>query len=332
MEEIGFPVHAQARLAVFRPDLQRAQGEIGLHAVLRRLDLRLVKIGVLRRPEAGRLQRQRRAAPRKGLLQHALRRPDAHDALLYALRKQADAVSLRFSADRADILLRHALQPDGLPQTGYRRIPHSAAPASLLAVGQNVGLKPVGHADKQDVFLLQGVRNVEGKGLIAAGMRAERRTVQPDLRDLIRRAEVQQHAPPHKARGQEEAAPVVQRPVPGKLLMHAGEQRLRREGDADRAVITLRKARGVAHGKFPHPVEVEIRIPAQRGAGILLPRIAGQRPARLRPKFSEFPHAVPPLFSSGETQGRAPAKAPPPRGRRQGKWFRWGGRTPCRRH
>ena len=215
VEEIGFPVQAQARLAVFRPDLQRAQGEIGLHAVLRRLDLRLVKIGILRRPEAGRLQRQRRAAPLEGLLQHALRRPDAHDALLHALRKQADAVSLRFSADRADILLRHALQPDGLPQAGYRRIPHSAAPASLLAVGQNVGLQPVGHADEQDVFLPQGVRNVEGEGLIAAGMRAERRTVQPDLRDLIRRAEVQQHAPPHKARGQEEAAPVVQRPVPG---------------------------------------------------------------------------------------------------------------------
>ena len=78
-----------------------------------------------------------------------------------------------------------------------------------------MGLQPVGHADEQDVFLPQGVRNVEGEGLIAAGMRAERRTVQPDLRDLIRRAEVQQHAPPHKAHRQEEAAPVVQRPVPG---------------------------------------------------------------------------------------------------------------------
>ena len=184
--------------------------------------------------------------------------------------------------------LRHALEPDGLPDAGHRRIPDAAALVLLLAVGQNVIGKMVLHAHEQGVFVLQAVRDVEGEGKIAARVAANRRAVDPDLCDLVDRAEVQQHAAAHEALRQAEAAAVPQRRLLGEDLVDAGQQRLRREGDADGPVEGGGRFGG--RGEIPQAVQIEIGVAPQRGAGIFLPRcVRHSAPAR-RPKIAECLH------------------------------------------
>ena len=129
--------------------------------------------------------------------------------------------------------LRHGLQPNRLPNAGHRGVPHPMGTPVLLAVGVVMG-QGVHRLDLQAVLPgAQHLGNVGGKGQIAPLVAHHALPVQPDLRHLVHRPEVE-HCPPsrrHKALRQGKGGFIAQH-LP-RLSRPAGQGSLGRPGNLD---------------------------------------------------------------------------------------------------
>ena len=101
----------------------------------------------------------------------------------------------------------------------------------LLAAGKGNGVRVVAHGDGQGVLTLpQQLRDVKGKGGVAACVRSREQTVDVHPRPLVHRPEMQQR--PHARLFFERQRPPVPEHLPRpERLPHAGQRRFRREGD-----------------------------------------------------------------------------------------------------
>ena len=132
------------------------------------------------------------------------------------------------------------LEPDRLPDAGRAVVPDRVRlglPVLLAArLGQVVRI--VFGPDDQHVLrrrASQGRGDVGGERRVAALVRGDKQTVDPDLRPVIDRAEVEQHAAAPSASCGRESPPIPDHRVETGLADAAG-RRFRRERDDDRPV------------------------------------------------------------------------------------------------
>ena len=275
--EEGGVVQSEHLVAVQLHIRELAHGKIALHAILAAGDVQRVEIGIVRRPgaEAGERNDAHAAlcpAPGdKAAVRSAHVARDGGAALERSLQLDAHArlVKLRCDAKALYIDLRHALEPDRLPDAALRGVPHAAALIALLAVGERGIVGIVAHRHAEDVLpLAQKTRDVRGKRPVAAGVLRGGNAVYEHLRDLIYRAEMQQHARFLKSLRQREAAAVMEVFVLRRAARSAGERRFRRERHDDLAVPDLRLVAGRRDGIVPYAVEIIKALPPQLRAGI----------------------------------------------------------------
>ena len=274
--EIWLSVQAQA-LHALGVGLHREtpHGEIALHPVLAQRQAELIEIGVLRRPEMHLIpQPEQCRRPGVKVIGHAVYERTAgalavHEELHRAL------VHMRRYIQRADVLLRHALAPHRLPDAAHGRIPDAAGLELLLAAGVIALVRVVRHAHDELVGLALGIqqlRDVSGKAEETAAVRAGLTAVHPDMRRLVHRAEMEQHASDVEALGQHkvpavpEVLPRLERPA------HSRELGFRRKGHDYLPVILLRLVAPASYGVFPGAVEVEVALAPELRA-----RVFGQR-------------------------------------------------------
>ena len=228
-------------------------------------------MGVLRRPELRVID----ADFSDAVLQWITRAVQKDFAFGYAVHRDVRAAERGFDTDILNVPCRHALQPHRLPDAGDGGVPHAAALFLLLAPGQDMPVQLAAYLHFQRVFCLQAFCDVEGKGLVAAGMFPDAAAVEKDLRKLVYCAEVQQYPAAHEALRQDEFLPVEKGMALGKVLPDAGQDSFRRKGYADFPVIEGFAVRRCA--EIPLSVQIEEGSSAQQGAGIFRPRLAGER-------------------------------------------------------
>ena len=153
MEEIRLPIETKAGDPLYFPDLQSSQRKVGGNNVLSRPDDTAVEIGVLRGPEAGRFQLHPRRSVFQRHLHHSLRCLDG-DKPLQPLGMELRKIGPGLNMQTLYILPGNAFQPHRLPDTGNRRVPHSAPLAALFSIGQDAGAQVILHPDYQDVYCL----------------------------------------------------------------------------------------------------------------------------------------------------------------------------------
>ena len=260
------------------PRADGAHGKVAFDGVITQRDGHVVELRRLRRPQMQLLRRDDSAAA-------AVRvRPAFGDGLaliadgdLRALRRggedlPADAPlrQLRGKEQRPDIPLRHQLRPHGLPDAALRRVPDAAALRLLLAAGKGDDVRVVAHGDGQGVLALpQQLRDVKGKGGVAACVRSREQTVDVHPRPLVHCPEVQQR--PHARPFFERQRPPVPEHLPRpERLPHAGQRRFRREGDEDLPVPRAGAGVGGRDGIVPQAVERIKALPHELRAGIFL--------------------------------------------------------------
>ena len=275
--EEGDVVQAEHLMAVVLDIRELAHGKIALHMVLAAGDVQRVEIRIVRRPgvETGERNDAHAAlCPAPGDKRAVLAAHVACDggtALAGGLQLNTHArvVKLRRDAQGHDMYLRHALEPDRLPDAALRGVPHAAALVALLAVGKGGVVGVVAHRHTKDVLpLAQQARDIRGKRPVPAGVLHGGNAVHEHLRDLIHRAEVQQHAVLPETVRQREAPAIMEKFVLCRTARGTGERRFRRKRHDDLAVPYLRLVAGRRNGVIPDAVEIVKALPPQLRAGI----------------------------------------------------------------
>ena len=178
-------------------------------------------------------------------------------------------VEQRRHAQGMDIVLRHALEPDRLPDAALRRVPDAVRVQRLLAARELGLIRRVAHAHEDRVFLGQHLGDVHRKRQVAARVRGQLHAVAPHGRDLIDRAEVQQHAADVEPVRQRDRADVPQVFLRLQDASHAGQLALGREGHEDRAVGLRRLLRARRDRVAPRAVEIQVAVAHHLRPGIL---------------------------------------------------------------
>ena len=297
MEEVGLAVEAEAGDAVHLLDLQGAEGEVGLDLVLARFHGELVEVGILGTPQArgGDIYGGFAVFKREG--QVAVGGGDGHGAFGHALGCDGGRIFCCIHAEGLDIGLGDGLQPDSLPDARYGGVPHTAAVYALFAVGGDV-VQAVNAIDFQDVFGLQILGNVEGKGFVPSPVLADGMTVQANPCIRVRGTEMQQHPAPVEALGEGEGLAVFHENVVCGRHTQTRQKGLGAEGN------TNGSGRLTVYGYLPLPVEAEEGLPLHLGSWIGIPRNGGgvllQSLPRLGQEVDELlflTHGRPPLRS-----------------------------------
>jgi len=137
----------------------------------------------------------------------------------------------------------------------------------LLAARELGLIRRVAHAHEDRVFLGQHLGDVHRERQVAARVRGQLHAVAPHGRDLIDRAEVQQHPTPFSRRGSKGA--VVVQPLAGlQGAAHAGGLCFRRVGHQNAAVPRSGVFSCLGNGVLPQAVQVLIAVPAHGRARI----------------------------------------------------------------
>ena len=157
----------------------------------------------------------RRTAGRRGMYFHS------HGA----------GIVVRRNGERLDVIFRHALQPDGLPDAALGGIEHPAGLQSLLAPRLCAVAGGVLHRHPQAVAAgaveLRG--NIQRKGPVAAPVAAHQMAVHLHGAGVVHCAEMQQHPAAHP--GGRRKVPMIVQPLPGlQCAPHPGGAALRRVG------------------------------------------------------------------------------------------------------
>ena len=134
VHEAGLAVEQQALLpAAVLADADGAQGEVALHPVLAERELQLVEIWFLRGPRPHVLELEQRALARGELVGVRSVYHGAHRALAAHVQLDRAVLQMGRYEERCDVVFRHALAPDGLPDAAHGRIPDAAGLELLLA-------------------------------------------------------------------------------------------------------------------------------------------------------------------------------------------------------
>ena len=241
-------------------DAHASQREVALDHVVAQRQLYRIEIGLLGRPGAHLAQLQQRGGSGVKVVAVA-----AYLCVYRALAAAGDfncaVLQMRSDEERGDVVLRHALAPDGLPDAADRRVPYAAGLELLLASGVIARVRLVGDAHDKGVDAgLQQLGYVCREGQVSAGVDTGVHAVYPDAGALVHCAEVQQHAPDVEALGQLKVAPVPEVLAGHERAADAGQGALEREGDDYLAVILLRLGVNRTHGVFPDAVQIQIAL------------------------------------------------------------------------
>ena len=173
---------------------------------------------------------------------------------------------IRAGPDRqgTDVLLRDRLEPDGLPDTGNRGVPHAAAVLFLLSPGMPVR-QVVDGGDGQFVFAgTDQVRDIRAEGEIAFLMRGGFRAVDADDCLPADGAEMEQDPVALPFPGQDETPGVHHFPAVLHLQGQSGKQAFRTERNPDFCLCFTME-------KIPFPVQAQPLPADQLRPGINIP-------------------------------------------------------------
>ena len=190
-------------------------------------------------------------------------------------------VEQRCHAQGADVILRHALEPDRLPDAALRRVPDAVRVQRLLAARELGLVGRVAHAHEDRVLFCQHLGDVHRERQVAARVRGQLHTVAPHGRGLIDRAEVQQHAADVEPVRQRDRADVPQVFLRLQDVSHAGQLALGREGHEDLAVGLRGLLRARRDRVAPRAVEIQVAVAHHLRPGILRQRLCAIE--RVRP-------------------------------------------------
>ena len=191
-------------------------------------------------------------------------------------------VDVRHDEQVFDIAFADALHPHGAPDAGLARIPDVPRLRDLFAPGDVRLVRRVQDFQLQCVLAdVDDVGHVEGEGEEAAPVIAERFTVEGDFTPVVDRGEVQEGDLLREGGRDLKDLPIIKGVRLAHPLFHAGEGRLRGEGDEDAPLIAGEGFALRQDGIVPGPIEVEITV-----SGKLRPWIFLQgEPADVRSVF-----------------------------------------------
>ena len=253
VEQDGLVVQTEAQHALFvRCAAPLAQGKVAVHGVelfflsLRSAHGQVIQKGRVRAPREEILVRnmQRHRAVLVGLIAAPVlgngHTPGAHHRP--QVRRAAGCRSMGFhghdagiivrhNGERLDVIFRHALQPDRLPDAALRGVEHPAGLQGLLAPRLCAVAGGVLHRHPQAVAAgaveLRG--DIQRKGPVAAPVAAHQMAVHLHGAGVVHCTEMQQH-PAARPGGRRKISVVVQ-PLPGlQCAPHPGGAALRRVG------------------------------------------------------------------------------------------------------
>ena len=178
-------------------------------------------------------------------------------------------IIVRGDGQLRDVVFRHPLQPDGLPDAALGRVEHPAGSEGLLAPGLHAGAGGVLHGHPEPVMAgrVQRIGNIQRKGPVAAPVAPHQMAVDLHGAGIVHGPEVEQHPPAGARRGHK--APVVVEPRPGlQGAPHAGGFRLRGVGHQNIAVPLCGQPGRAGDGVLPQAVQVLVAVPPQGRAGV----------------------------------------------------------------
>ena len=183
-------------------------------------------------------------------------------------------VVVRRNGESLDVIFRHTLQPDRLPDAALRGVEHPAGLQGLLAPRLCAVAGGILHRHPQAVAAgaieLRG--DIQCKGPVAAPVTAHQMAVHLHSAGVVHCAEVQQH--PAARPGGRRKVPVVVQPLPGlQRAPHPGGAALRRVGHQDLTVPARRALCRGGDGVLPQAVQVLVAVPAHGRAGIFRQRV-----------------------------------------------------------
>ena len=183
-------------------------------------------------------------------------------------------IIVRRNGERLDVIFRHALQPDRLPDAALGGVEHPAGLQGLLAPRLCAVAGGVLHRHPQAVAAgaveLRG--DIQRKGPVAAPVTAHQMAVHLYSAGVVHRAEMQQH--PTARPGGRRKVPVVVQPLSGlQRAPHPGGAALRRVGHQDLTIPARRALCRGGDGILPQAVQVLVAVPAHGRAGIFRQRV-----------------------------------------------------------
>ena len=184
---------------------------------------------------------------------------------------EIDAAVLRVGCDLEvlDRIFGETFHPYGAIDTAGGCIPHAAVFQNLLAIGIDALIRGVFDFDKQFVFFLDGVCDIQRERGIAAFMVADVQAVEKHFAFLVDGFEVE-HDPTLRVDGIGEAAPAPENLMGQQPVVAAGQQAAQGKGDEDGFPAGFEGRLLIFFGDliFPWAVEVEPVVPYEHGAWI----------------------------------------------------------------
>ena len=173
-----------------------------------------------------------------------------------------------------DVILRHTLQPDGLPDAALGRVEHPTGLQSLLAPRLGAMAGRILHCHPQAVAAgaVELGGDIQRKGPVAAPVAPYQMAVHLHGAGVVHRAEVQQHPAARPGRRRKKA--VVVQPLSGlQGAPHPGGTALRRIGHQDLPIPGCRALCRGGDGVLPQAVEILVAVPPHGRAGIFHQRV-----------------------------------------------------------
>ena len=182
--------------------------------------------------------------------------------------RHGPGIVVRGDRQLRNVIVRHPLQPDGLPDAALGMVEHPAGGQGLLAPG--LGAIPGGvlHGHPEGVAARpQIIGDVQRKGPVAAPVAAGQMAVDLHGAGVVHRSEVEQHPSALPRRGRKAA--VVVEPLPGlQRPPHSGSRSLGRVGHPDGPIPRRGELCRLGKRVLPRAVQGLKAVPPQRRAGV----------------------------------------------------------------
>ena len=172
-------------------DRYRSESKIGFNLILAEKKCEIVEVGIIGCPESWLIDFYLYGISLKFVFLLA-----NHNAFftLGCINVDANGMSGGGDSDASDIFFRHALAPNGLPDTRCGGIPHSTAILSLLSVTK-LDIKLVDNLNTDKIFaLVQMICYVKAERKISTNVVACKLTVYIDVADLVDCTEMKQYS------------------------------------------------------------------------------------------------------------------------------------------
>ena len=154
MEKVGFAVQTETTDSVYLANIQRSDREVRIHLIFPGRQDKAIQIGILGRPHAHGLRRDLAFTALKPKLLFAIGSHHRDFSAVNAFCLDERTVFVRRNAKRRHVDFGNALEPNTLPDTADRRVPHTAALFSLFAIRKNSVFKLIKHVHNEQIFFL----------------------------------------------------------------------------------------------------------------------------------------------------------------------------------